>query len=139
MCTPACRLTSSSHKTACHTDNSLCPTLFPCRVETLSWSPRAFVYHNFASAVECKHIMQLAKPMVGMCATGSLAPHKFKPFGKLSAHVAPPVRTGSTCLLLTHLAIKSSIHLQMRRSTVVGAEGKSVQDNIRTSYGAFIK
>lgn len=29
--------------------------------------------------------------------------------------------------------------LQMRRSTVVGGDGKSVQDNIRTSYGTFLR
>ncbi|KAK9812070.1 hypothetical protein WJX73_002934 [Symbiochloris irregularis] len=28
---------------------------------------------------------------------------------------------------------------QMRRSTVVGGDGKSVQDNIRTSYGTFLR
>jgi hypothetical protein len=29
--------------------------------------------------------------------------------------------------------------IQMRRSTVVGGDGKSVLDNIRTSYGTFLR
>jgi prolyl 4-hydroxylase len=29
--------------------------------------------------------------------------------------------------------------LQMKRSTVVGAGGQSVEDQIRTSYGTFLK
>jgi hypothetical protein len=30
------------------------------------------------------------------------------------------------------------LHAQMRRSTVVGGDGRSVTDPIRTSYGAFL-
>ena len=30
------------------------------------------------------------------------------------------------------------VHVQMRRSTVIGASGDSIQDSIRTSYGAFL-
>lgn len=59
-------------------------------VEVVSWRPRTFVYHNFLSAQECDHIVNISKPL-------------------------------------------------MMRSTVVGAGGASVQDNIRTSYGAFIR
>jgi hypothetical protein len=33
-------------------------------IETLSWSPRSFLYHNFLSDEETKHIMSLAKPSV---------------------------------------------------------------------------
>ncbi|KAI4381803.1 hypothetical protein MLD38_007842 [Melastoma candidum] len=31
-------------------------------VELLSWEPRAFVYHNFLSAEECQHLINLGKP-----------------------------------------------------------------------------
>lgn len=31
------------------------------------------------------------------------------------------------------------MHTQMHRSTVVGDDGKSKQDEYRTSYGTFIK
>ena len=30
------------------------------------------------------------------------------------------------------------VRLQMRRSTIIGASGDSIQDSIRTSYGAFL-
>ena len=33
-----------------------------CRIEHLSWRPRAWLYHNFMSAEECDHIMELAAP-----------------------------------------------------------------------------
>lgn len=59
-------------------------------VEVVSWRPRSFVYHNFLSAQECDHIVNISKPL-------------------------------------------------MMRSTVVGAGGASVTDNIRTSYGTFIR
>eukprot|EP00955_Chlamydomonas_euryale_P067400 359833-Chlamydomonas_euryale.AAC.11 len=35
------------------------------RVQVLSWKPRAFVYHNFLSKAELKHILELAAPQVG--------------------------------------------------------------------------
>ncbi|XP_024974045.1 probable prolyl 4-hydroxylase 10 [Cynara cardunculus var. scolymus] len=31
-------------------------------VEVISWEPRAVVYHNFLSQVECNHLINLAKP-----------------------------------------------------------------------------
>jgi hypothetical protein len=34
------------------------------RVETVSWAPRAFVYHNFMSDEECQHIIAKAAPHV---------------------------------------------------------------------------
>ncbi|KAG1658827.1 hypothetical protein FOA52_008252 [Chlamydomonas sp. UWO 241] len=33
-------------------------------VQVLAWSPRAFVYHNFLSKAEVKHILQLAAPQM---------------------------------------------------------------------------
>lgn len=33
-----------------------------CRIEHLSWRPRAWLYHNFMTAEECDHIMELAAP-----------------------------------------------------------------------------
>jgi hypothetical protein len=59
-------------------------------VELLSWTPRAFLYHNFISADEADHMVKLAKPY-------------------------------------------------MKRSTVVGSDGSSVLDQIRTSYGTFLQ
>lgn len=31
-------------------------------METLSWEPRAFMYHNFLTQEECEHMINLAKP-----------------------------------------------------------------------------
>jgi len=59
-------------------------------VEIVSWRPRAYIFHNFLSFEEARHIKTLAAPT-------------------------------------------------MRRSTVVGANGSSVLDDYRTSYGTFIK
>ena len=39
-------------------------SLLPCRVQTLSWRPRAYLWHSFLTADECQHIMRLAKPQV---------------------------------------------------------------------------
>lgn len=44
-----------------------------CRIEVVSWKPRAFIYHNFLSEAEAEHIKQLAAPTVnhtraGICA-----------------------------------------------------------------------
>lgn len=37
-----------------------------CREEVISWSPRAFVMHNFLSDEECDYIKTLAKPQASM-------------------------------------------------------------------------
>lgn len=31
----------------------------------MSWNPRVFIYHNFLSDAECRHIKRTAAPMVG--------------------------------------------------------------------------
>ncbi|GIL88965.1 hypothetical protein Vretimale_16243 [Volvox reticuliferus] len=59
-------------------------------IEHVAWKPRVFIYHNFITDLEAKHLIELAAP-------------------------------------------------QMKRSTVVGAGGQSVEDNYRTSYGTFLK
>lgn len=59
-------------------------------IQVISWKPRAFIYHNFMSDQECKHIIDVA-------------------------------------------------HAQMKRSTVVGGKDGGVVDDIRTSYGTFLR
>ncbi|KAG2487326.1 hypothetical protein HYH03_014043 [Edaphochlamys debaryana] len=59
-------------------------------VETVSWSPRVFIYHGFLTDAEARHIKRTAAPM-------------------------------------------------MKRSSVVGSNGSSVLDTIRTSYGTFVR
>lgn len=34
-------------------------------IETISWVPRAFIYHGFLSHAECDHLIGLALPKVG--------------------------------------------------------------------------
>uniref|UniRef100_A0A7S0X1H1 procollagen-proline 4-dioxygenase n=1 Tax=Chlamydomonas leiostraca TaxID=1034604 RepID=A0A7S0X1H1_9CHLO len=62
----------------------------PSFIEQVAWKPRVFIWHNFISDVEARHLVELAAP-------------------------------------------------QMKRSTVVGAGGKSVEDDYRTSYGTFLR
>lgn len=38
--------------------------LLGCRVETISWSPRAFVYHNFLTQEECDHLVKIGQQRV---------------------------------------------------------------------------
>lgn len=59
-------------------------------VELVSWKPRVYIWHNFITDEEARHLIDLAAP-------------------------------------------------QMKRSTVVGEGGKSVEDNYRTSYGTFLR
>ncbi|KAG2444390.1 hypothetical protein HXX76_001143 [Chlamydomonas incerta] len=59
-------------------------------IQTISWRPRAFIYHNFLSDAEVRHIIDLARG-------------------------------------------------QMKRSQVVGSKEEGVVDDVRTSYGTFLK
>jgi prolyl 4-hydroxylase len=34
------------------------------RIETISWSPRAFIYHNFLSREEVDHVVGLVEKLV---------------------------------------------------------------------------
>jgi hypothetical protein len=43
----------------------------PCRIEVVSWKPRAFVYHNFLSDAEAEHIKKLAAPTVSSSKTAA--------------------------------------------------------------------
>lgn len=94
------------------------------RLEQISWKPRAYIYHSFLSEEECDYIVELARPLV----TASSSPCNScleNSIGEALFPIPPPwFRTA---------------WLQMRRSTVVGANGKSVTDNIRTSYGTFLR
>lgn len=37
-----------------------------CRIEVVSWQPRAFIYHNFLTDQEAEHIKRLAAATVGL-------------------------------------------------------------------------
>ena len=41
------------------------PPTLECRIQTLSWKPRAFIYHDFLSRSEARHIIELASVVVG--------------------------------------------------------------------------
>jgi prolyl 4-hydroxylase len=36
-----------------------------CRIETISWKPRAFIFHGFLSEEECDHLVELGSKRVG--------------------------------------------------------------------------
>lgn len=36
-----------------------------CRVEHVAWKPRVFIYHNFLTPEEARHIRSVAAPIVG--------------------------------------------------------------------------
>ncbi|KXZ48812.1 hypothetical protein GPECTOR_25g397 [Gonium pectorale] len=73
--------------TSLHSANT---SVRPGWIQTISWKPRAVVFHNFLSDQEARHIIDLA-------------------------------------------------HAQMKRSTVVGNKDSGVVDDIRTSYGTFLR
>ena len=112
-----------------------------CRVEQISYSPRAYIYHNFLSAMECEHIVKISRPLVSAlslrlpcllhrqrCLSPTSLSLSQTTHEKCTSWGAP-----NTCMLVTLMLG------QMRRSTVVGQGGKSVEDNIRTSYGTFLR
>ena len=81
---------------------------------------RVQVYHNFMTAEECDHLVNISRPLVRfvhlrLCRQRTA----------LHGHAATASRSSATA--------------QMRRSTVVGEGGKSVLDTIRTSRGTFLR
>lgn len=84
-------------------------------VEILSWKPRAFLYHNFLTSEEADHIVKEAKPFV------CFSRHNLVNWFRASSHIS-------------HVMFM----MQMKRSTVIGSDGSSVEDPVRTSYGTFL-
>lgn len=48
--------------------------LLVIRIETISWSPRAFIYHNFLSEAECDHLTDIGNKRVRCLRRGTCAP-----------------------------------------------------------------
>lgn len=44
-----------------------------CRIQTISWKPRAIVYHGFLSEQECRHIINVSHAQVGRLVRNPLA------------------------------------------------------------------
>eukprot|EP00798_Chlamydomonas_sp_ICE-L_P005580 gene5580-4215_t len=80
-------------------------------VEHLSWQPRSFIYHNFITNEEAVHMIDEAAP-------------------------TPPQL--SLPVPLRRVNLVPVTHANMKRSTVIGPNGKSIEDNYRTSYGTFL-
>ena len=38
-------------------------------IENISWQPRAYIYHGLATAEECDHIIELARPKMAKATT----------------------------------------------------------------------
>lgn len=97
------------------------------RIEQVSWKPRAYIYHNFLTEEECDAIVDIARPLVSSLPS-------------LSCYLNGAEIEWLVLISPSLLAFESRPeNVQMRRSTVVGADGKSVTDNIRTSYGTFLR
>ena len=71
-----------------------------CRVESVAWTPRVAIYHNFLSKEECEHIRRLAFPSVSH--TRPLARHHACQchdsgfLGLALQHMRPPPPTHTT-------------------------------------------
>lgn len=120
-------------------------------IESISWKPRAYIFHNFLTEEECIHLKRLAAPTVRGVWSGLVSGCRAQRLRSCpqSQHSAP----ASAChIQLLHARVwrprglglrcdarPAAGALQMRRSTVVSANGSSVTDNYRTSYGTFIR
>jgi hypothetical protein len=111
----------------------------------VSWKPRAFLYHAFLSDAEALHMKQLAAPSVsGWLAAAGAVRVLDGASRRPGLDAIGAVNSSSSCpAALLHCAVPTvpTLHArpQMKRSTVVAANGSSVLDDYRTSYGTFIK
>ena len=103
----------------------------PRWIETISWSPRAYVYHSFLTHAEVDHMIGLVEQKVGGSATRQM-PAQLVPASCCARQPqAPGVRPA------TRAAPRPAP--QVARSAVVDTKtGASKLDPIRTSYGAGI-
>eukprot|EP00803_Ostreobium_quekettii_P005044 evm.model.scf_116.6 EVM.evm.TU.scf_116.6 scf_116:58160-64021(-) len=76
----------------------------------LSWDPRVFYYPQFLTEMECKHLIKTAIP-----------------------------KTGNNKISFTGLASEAMCYVQLKKSVVYDAKGQLIVDNIRTSYGTFLR
>lgn len=69
-----CRHTTESNSTVMQQQQPACPhtpqcsAAAPCRIQLVSWKPRAFIYHNFLSDAEAEHMKRLAAATVSSSA-----------------------------------------------------------------------
>lgn len=80
-------------------------------IEVISWKPRIFLYHNILTKEECDHIIRIGMHFIN-------APQQF------------------LSLLVSFL--HNPAEPKVSRSSVVGADGKPVVNEARTSSGYFI-
>lgn len=52
---------------SCCCAGMVCRVAAACRIEVVSWKPRAFIYHNFLSEEEAEHMKRMAAPTVSSC------------------------------------------------------------------------
>lgn len=100
-------------------------------METLSWAPRAFLCHNFMTEEEADHLVKVG---AGLSQTHAPPPRTAGGLPRPPFFLDPADPPLHACLPELQLAYPF-----MKRSTVVGAHGESVLDNIRTSYGTFLR
>lgn len=85
------------------------------RIQVLSWKPRAFVYHNFLSVSEVRHVLQLAAPQVrtggGASSTGST---QQRPVQAPASSATDPHTVFACCLALL-ASFQTSLGVTHRR------------------------
>jgi hypothetical protein len=102
----------------------------------VSWKPRAFVAHNFLSREEALHLRKLAAVTVG-AAAGVKSQARGLGLGCARRRAAAWLGKQRRRQRQSPRArARASIPAprQLRRSTVVGAGGKSVEDSYRTRW-----
>lgn len=80
------------------------------RIETLSWSPRAFLHRGFLTPEECDYLIEVrsgAAARPGSCAGWQSAAFAYKPIGPLSLSPAQKPSAGpcTTLILALHHAV----------------------------------
>ena len=123
------------------------------RIETLSWSPRAFLFHNFLSYEECDHMIKVAGSRVSVMGGGEdwvcggavwltlQLTSLCAPFASCLCNLAclSLYLCSSLCLLPMQPGLPAPLSLQLTRSLVVAQKGGDAVDKVRTSYSASLK
>lgn len=106
------------------------------RIETLSWSPRVFLYHDFLSDTEARHIISIAKPLMKRSTVVGLNGENEEnnvrtSYGTFISRLHDPVITGieERIAKWTHLNVSHQEDMQVLRYGV-GQEYKPHYDSL---------
>lgn len=95
-------------------------------IETLSWSPRAFLYHNCISMEEAEHIIRVGKPLM----------HRSTVVGKNGGDVEDSIRTSyGTFLSRLHDPIIGEIQKRVASWTQLNLSHQEDMQVLRYAHG----